>query len=42
MAKTPYEMYEEEFIPNDLAEIDKNIREFYGFKPLEIKKEEEK
>lgn len=46
VAKTPYEMYEEEFIPNDLAEIDKNIREFYGFKPitekLEEKKEEEK
>ena len=42
VAKTPYEMYEEEFIPNDLAEIDKNIREFYGFKPLGIKKEEEK
>lgn len=40
VAKTPYEMYEEEFIPNDLAEIDKNIREFYGFKPITEKLEE--
>ena len=27
-------MYEEEFIPNDLAEIDKVIREYYEFKPI--------
>ena len=37
VAKTPDEMYEEEFIPNDLAEIDKVIREYYGFKPINEK-----
>ena len=48
VAKTPDEMYEEEFIPNDLAEIDKVIREYYEFKPITEKldkvkeKEEEK
>jgi len=44
VAKTPYEMFEEEFIPNDLAEVDKVIREYYGFAPLgvEIKEGEEK
>lgn len=40
VAKTPYEMYEEEFIPNDLAEIDKTIREYYNFKPITEKIEE--
>lgn len=40
VAKTPYEMYEEEFIPNDLAEIDKIIREYYNFKPITEKIEE--
>ena len=40
VAKTPYEMYEEEFIPNDLAEIDKTIREYYNFKPISEKIEE--
>lgn len=42
VAKTPEEMFEEDFIPNDLAEIDKVIREYYGFEPLKINKEEEK
>ncbi len=44
VTKTPEEMFEEEFIPNDLAEVDKAIREYYGFAPLgvEIKEGEEK
>ena len=42
VAKTPYEMFEEEFIPNDLAEVDRVIREYYGFKPIENKESEEK
>lgn len=42
VAKTPEEMFEEDFIPNDLAEIDKVIREYYEFEPLKIKKEEKK
>lgn len=42
VAKTPYEMYEEEFIPNDLAEVDKIIREYYGFKPINEILEESK
>ena len=42
VAKTPEEMFEEDFIPNDLAEIDKVIREYYEFEPLKINKEENK
>lgn len=42
VAKSPYEMFEDEFIPNDLALVDKTIREFYGFKPIENKESEEK
>lgn len=42
VAKTPEEMFEEDFIPNDLAEIDKVIREYYEFEPLKINKEEKK
>lgn len=42
VAKTPEEMFEEDFISNDLAEIDKVIREYYEFEPLKINKEEEK
>lgn len=43
VCKTPYEMFDEEFIPNDLWEVDKKIREYYGMKPIEIegKKDEE-
>ena len=47
VCKTPYEMFNEEFIPNDLWEVDKTIREYYGYKPIdekleiEDKKEEE-
>ena len=46
VCKSPMDMFENDFIPNDLAEVDKIIREYYGFKPitekLEAKKEEEK
>lgn len=48
VVKSPIGMFEENEIPNDLYEIDKIIREYYGFKPLEEKldkveeKEEEK
>lgn len=42
VAKTPEEMFEEDFVPNDLAKIDKVIREYYEFEPLKINKEEEK
>jgi hypothetical protein len=27
-------MFNDDFIPNDLAEVDKVIREYYGFKPI--------
>ena len=42
VVKSPLDLFEESEVPNDLYEIDKKIREYYGFKPLEIKKEEEK
>lgn len=34
VAKSPYEMFENEFIPNDLSMVDKTIREYYGFSPI--------
>lgn len=37
VVKSPIGMFEENEIPNDLYEIDKIIREYYGFKPLEEK-----
>ena len=40
VCKSPIEMFEEDFIPNDLAEVDKIIREYYGFKPIDEKIEE--
>lgn len=42
VAKSPYEMFENEFIPNDLALVDKTIREYYGFKPIEDNEREDK
>ena len=44
VCKSPIDMFEEDFIPNDLAEVDKIIREYYGFKPIneKIESEEEK
>jgi hypothetical protein len=43
VCKSPMYMFEQKEIPNDLYEVDKIIREYYGFKPLkEEKKEGEK
>lgn len=41
VAKSPEEMFEFDDIPNDLAEVDKAIRDYYGFKPI-VSKEENK
>ena len=38
-AKSPEEMFEAK-IPNDLAFVDRTIREYYGLEPLEIKEKE--
>ena len=37
VCKSPIDMFEDDFIPNDLAEVDKTIREYYGFKPINEK-----
>lgn len=34
VVKSPMEMFNDEEIPNDLYEVDKIIREYYGFEPL--------
>ena len=34
VCKSPIDMFNDDFIPNDLAEVDKVIREYYGFKPI--------
>lgn len=39
VAKTPEEMFEEIDIPNDLAMVDKTIREYYGFQPIDAENE---
>ena len=44
VCKSPMDMFEQKEMPNDLFEVDKLIREYYGFKPLnnnEDKKGEE-
>jgi hypothetical protein len=46
VCKSPIDMFTDDFIPNDLAEVDKIIREYYGFKPItekleKLNKEEE-
>ena len=44
VCKSPMDMFEQKEMPNDLYEVDKLIREYYGFKPLnnnEDKKGEE-
>ena len=38
-AKSPEEMFDAK-IPNDLAFVDKTIRDYYGLAPLEIKEKE--
>ena len=44
VVKSPIDLFEENEVPNDLYEIDKKIRDYYGFKQLEEKlnKTEEK
>jgi hypothetical protein len=41
VVKSPLDLFEENEVPNDLYEIDKKIREYYGFKQLEEKTEVE-
>lgn len=40
VCKSPMDMFEQKEIPNDLYEVDKIVREYYGFKPIENKVEE--
>lgn len=40
VCKSPMDMFEQKEMPNDLLEVDKLIREYYGFKPLNEKSEE--
>ena len=42
VCKSPMDMFEQKEIPNDLYEVDKIVREYYGFKPIENKESEEK
>ena len=42
VCKSPMDMFEQKEMPNDLYEVDKLIREYYGFKPLNEKSEEGK
>ena len=39
VCKSPMDMFEQKEMPNDLYEVDKLIREYYGFKPLNEKVE---
>lgn len=41
VCKSPMDLFEEKEMPNDLFEVDKKIREYYGFKPIVSKKEGE-
>ena len=41
VCKSPMDMFEQKEMPNDLYEVDKLIREYYGFKPLNEKIESE-
>lgn len=40
VCKSPMDMFEQKEMPNDLLEVDKLIREYYGFKPINEKVEE--
>ena len=42
VCKSPMDMFEQKEMPNDLFEVDKLIREYYGFKPINEKLEESK
>lgn len=37
VCKSPMDMFEQKEMPNDLFEVDKLIREYYGFKPINEK-----
>lgn len=39
VCKAPMDMFDKKEIPNDLFEVDKIVREYYGFKPIKIKEE---
>ena len=39
VCKAPMDMFEKKEIPNDLFEVDKIVREYYGFKPIKVKEE---
>ena len=39
VCKSPMDMFSQKEIPNDLFEVDKVIREYYGFKPLKNNEE---
>jgi hypothetical protein len=41
VCKSPMDMFEQKEMPNDLFEVDKLIREYYGFKPINEKVESE-
>ena len=41
VCKSPMDMFEQKEMPNDLFEVDKLIREYYGFKPINEKIESE-
>lgn len=40
--KTPEDMFQDDLIPNDLAMVDKAIREYYGLTPVKNNKKESK
>ena len=42
VCKSPMDMFQEKEIPNDLFEVDKIVREYYGFKPLDKNESEDK
>ena len=41
VCKSPMDMFEQKEMPNDLFEVDKLIREYYGFKPITEKLDKE-
>ena len=40
--KTPEDMFEDDLIPNDLALVDRTVREYYGLAPVKNNKKETK
>lgn len=39
VCKSPMDMFDSREIPNDLFEVDKVVREYYGFKPIKVEVE---